>query len=193
MGRGTMYVAEIVWHYAPWGRLPAIVESRALRCSNAGAPNEQPMLWFSAHQEWEPTATKMVKTATGFRPLSFLQQVERFGCIRFGLVASDFRLNNWEEACALAGTPRAAVRALERAGKARGASPAQWFGSAVPIALDDLRFQVWVGQWLDAAPMEMANAWTKMHSAKPREVPKIQACLLQPNLRQSKFASSMNI
>jgi hypothetical protein len=132
------------------------------------------MLWFSAHQEWEPTATKIVKTRTGFRPLTFLQQAEQYGCIRFGLSASDLRLKNWKEACVAAGTPRAAARALERAGKVRGGSPAQWFGSAVPIALDDLWFQVWVDEWLDAeSPAEMANVWAKSRAPNVGEVPKI--------------------
>lgn len=166
-------VAEMVWHYAPWMRLASIVESGALRCSNAGAPNEQPMLWFSAHQEWEPTATKMVNTKSGLLPLTFHQQAEQFGCIRFGLPASDMRLKNWKEACVAAGTPRAAVRALELAGEKRGASPAHWFGSAVSIAPEDLRFQVWTGEWLDAVAVQMAHAWTKSRAPNAGEVPKI--------------------
>lgn len=167
-------MAEIVWHYAAWMRLPTIVESGELTCSSVGAPNEQPMLWFSAHQQWEPTATKMVKTKTGFRPLTFRQQAEQFGCIRFGLSAWDLRLKSWREACVFAGTPRASVHALERAGKSRGGVPAQWYGSAVSIALDNLRFQVWMDEWLDAeSPAEMAKAWTKSRAQTTREVPKI--------------------
>ena len=48
---------EYVWHYAPWSYLVRMVEFGALRPGNASATNEVPMLWFSANQKWEPTAT----------------------------------------------------------------------------------------------------------------------------------------
>ena len=100
---------NMVWHHAPWAYLPAMVESGALRGSNTHAAGEAPMLWFSANQQWEPTATKLAANnpnGTNLFVMTFKQQAERFGCIRFGLAADDFCLLNWKDACAFAGTPR---------------------------------------------------------------------------------------
>lgn len=154
---------KVVWHYAPWSYLAAIVESGALRASNAGAPGETPMLWFSANQQWEPTATKMTRDNSGkvFR-MSFHQQVELAGCIRFGLSAKDPRLLNWKAACAAAGTPRETRRALEKVGKKEGADPEQWFATLATVLLDELDFQIWTNGWHPAtSPQDMATVWTE--------------------------------
>lgn len=140
-----------VWHYAPMSGLPAITASGALIGSNSGAPGERAMLWFSAHQTWEPTATKMVRTrAQELVQLTFEQQAQTLGCIRFGLPAEDPRLLDWKAACDVAGTPRATRRALERAGRKQGADPAQWFATTSAVRLDELRLQAWGADWQDA-------------------------------------------
>ena len=141
----------MVWHYAPWTYLPAIIESGFLKGSNAGAADESPMLWFSANQKWEPTATKMIRNGAGaISTMTFEQQVKLLGCIRFGLDANDYRLLNWKDACNFAGTPRESRRSLERVGKKSGADPAHWFAVASEISLSELHFQVWEGGWRDA-------------------------------------------
>lgn len=154
---------SMFWHYAPWAHLPAIVESGGLRGSNAGAAGELPMLWFSANQQWEPTATKMLQNNAGATvSLTFKQQAERFGCIRFGLSATDPRLLNWKDACTVAGTPRATRRILENVGKKKGADPAHWFATTAIIPLTELHFQVWHEGWHDAtSPQDMAAVWTE--------------------------------
>ena len=154
---------NMVWHYAPWAHLSAIVESGALRGSNAGADGERPMLWFSANQQWEPTATKMAVDMQGnLAQLTFKQQSEKFGCIRFGLPASDCRLMSWKDSCAMAGTPRETRRTLEKVGKRRGGNPSHWFAVSSEIRLNELHFQVWIdGQWHPAHGEieEYAEAW----------------------------------
>lgn len=85
-------MARILWHYAPGQYLPDMVSAGRLRTSNVGAPGEAPLLWFSANQTWEPTATKSVQTRRGLMRLTFAQQVARSGCIRFGLPSDDCRL-----------------------------------------------------------------------------------------------------
>ena len=150
-----------VWHYAPWKYLPAMVESESLKTSNAGVPKEAGMLWFSANQHWEHTATKIVRDSAGnlFR-LTFNQQAEQFGCIRFGMYSKDLRLLNWKNACAAAGTPSESRRMLEKVGKKMGADPAQWFATTTSVPLTDLHFQIWIGQWCDAtSPKDMADSW----------------------------------
>ena len=130
---------SMYFHYAPWSYLRRIVDSGHLRTSNAGGPPDEPgLLWFSAHQNWEPTATKLFKKEGASFRLTFQQQEQRFGCIRFGLNSDDQRLLPWAEACKYAGITRVDRRNLEIAGRRLGANPAQWFASPLPIALDDL-------------------------------------------------------
>lgn len=129
---------ETVFHFAPWIKLAAIVKSRSLLPSNAGAAGEKPLLWLSANQQWEPTATKMVSSKRGPRLLSFDEQVDRFGCVRFGLDASDRRLLSWSNACKVADIGREERRRLERTGKRLGADPADWFAVAASLPLCEL-------------------------------------------------------
>lgn len=153
---------SIVWHYAPWAYLSAMVESGALRGSNASAAGEVPMLWFSANEQWEPTATKFIRNNAGAAvPMTFKQQVQMTGCIRFGMAADDCRLLNWKAACNYAGTPRHTRLELELVGIQAGADPAHWFATAETIPLKELHFQVWANGWHDAtSPQDMATVWT---------------------------------
>jgi hypothetical protein len=150
-----------VWHYTAWSRLSDIVDSGELRPSNTGAPGEHPLLWFSANQNWEPTATKMIFDSSGrVRQLSFQQQAELLGCIRLGIPVDDARLLEWKEACNAAGTPRSVRRALESAGRKRGGNPVHWFGSLVSMPITDLRLQAWTdGAWHSGDPSGMATLW----------------------------------
>jgi len=161
-------MTQFVWHYAPWAYLPRIVEAGELRPGNAAAEAEVPMLWFSAHPFWEPTATKGIASSTGaMRAMTFREQVERVGCIRFGLLAADARLIEWKRACVVAGTPRETRRAMERVGRKKGANPLHWFACAVAIALPELTFQVLLeGAWRDTTgAADMAKVWTDTRGA----------------------------
>lgn len=150
-----------VFHYAPWSRLRQIVDSGVLLPSAAGGrPGEPGLVWFSAHQQWEPTATKVVRNGGAFRTLTFQEHAQTFGCIRFGLAASDPRLLDWSAACKFAGIGRADRRALEVAGHRKGANPSHWFASPIAVPLRDLELHVWVGAWrLANDPSGMAEAW----------------------------------
>jgi len=163
-----------VWHYAPWIRLRNIVCSGVLKPSNAGAPAEAPVLWFSADPVCEPTALKAVRTQSGVRLLSFAEHEERFGLTRFGLPVNDLRLLPWESACKLAGIARLEQERLERSGRALGADPANWFGCLSPVRLQDLHFQVWLrDSWHPAeCSIGMAAAWeeSQLPDRDPRYV-----------------------
>lgn len=112
---------QMVWHYTVAAKLEAISATGALIGGNAGAPDEERVLWFSANQKWEPTSTKMKRTPDGrFVPLTFEEMAKSVGCVRFGLDAADMRLLNWTDACEAAGTPRSTRRSMEQIGKKRG-------------------------------------------------------------------------
>lgn len=159
----------LVWHYATWISLSQISESGALFGSNAQSPMELPMLWFSANQVWEPTATKAAMDSRGnVCFLTFTQQVELFGCVRFGLAADDPRLLNWRDACTVARTPREQRKALEKSGKKMGGNPQHWTATIADVSLSELVFQVWVGQWGQATSIEgMVDAWESAHGPSP--------------------------
>ena len=124
------------------------------------------MLWFSANQRWEPTATKLYSSKQGQRRLTFEEQVRLVGCIRFGLPATDARLLDWKAACAFAGTKRDTRRAMEQAGKRLGANPAHWFAVGQAIPIEELHLQIWCNGWHDTTgPRDMAEAWTKAITA----------------------------
>ena len=145
-----MQRTNYLWHYSALPRLAAIMDSGFLKPGNVYAPGETPMLWFSANQHWENTATKMVKGPSGLlMPLTFQQQAKRFGCIRFGLPWDDLRILPWKAACSVAGTPREVRRSLEASGKKIGGKSEDWFATSVTIGLEELHFQVWRDGWFD--------------------------------------------
>lgn len=142
----------LVWHYAPWTYLPLILESGELRPSNAGAPKEVPLLWFSKNQRWEPTAGKARKNGNKIISMTFAEQAQSVGCIRFGLGADDVRLLKWPDACTAGGISREDRRAMERVGRSRAADPSHWVATIDAVQLSELRYQVWGGvEWEDAA------------------------------------------
>lgn len=150
-----------VHHYAPCVHLPRIYQSGVLRPSNAGAPNEKPLLWFSANQRWEPTATKMIADASG-KPvlLTFEQQLELLGCCRFSLPANDSRLLKWAEARRAAGMGYTVKRKLEEIGRKRGGNPLDWFAVAESIDVASLTFSVFENErWVPASLPEQAEKW----------------------------------
>lgn len=144
----TTSVQKTLWHYAPGVYVPKISEHGELKPSNAGAPHEQPILWFSENQGWEPTAGKLLLNKFGqpVRTMGFAEQVERLGCVRYGIDSNDRRLFHWKEACKLAEMSRDDRRKLERAGKSIGANPEHWWGTQFSIDLEELCFEYWNGK-----------------------------------------------
>ncbi len=141
---------HMVWHYTVGVQVPKISDAGELRPSNAGASVEKPLLWFSAEQHWEPTATKgRIDQAGNYRQMSFEEHLNELGCVRFGLSAHDQRLMGWIEACKYAGTPDHWRRALEKVGRDQGADPLKWFAVAVAISIDETTFEVYTNrEWV---------------------------------------------
>lgn len=149
-----------VHHYTACVKLVRIQSTGFLLPSNALAAGEHPLLWFSANQRWEPTATKGWKQGGGIVHLTLPQQLERIGCCRFSLPAEDLRLMSWKAACRFAGTGYTSQRKMEAKGRKQGADPLQWFAIGEAVALSGLRFSVFDGRaWSAADISETANAW----------------------------------
>jgi hypothetical protein len=148
------------WHYAPWAYLPRIVIAGFLRRTKAESrrASEQPLLWFSLRQDYEPTA---VKLGFGGRAMTFEEQRAIAGCIRFGMRANDGRLMRWRRACVWAGIPKSEREAMERAGRRMGADPSHWLGCASSVDVPELRFQVLLDEWTDASADARAAEWRR--------------------------------
>lgn len=140
---------KYVWHYTVIEYLPKIRGYGMLLPSNASAEGELPLLWFSANQEWEPTAAKPMRSVTGRLVTPSMREVfEQGRAIRFGLPSDDPRLLCWFAACKYAGTPRRMREAMERVGIQQGGNPKDWYATTDPIPVGDLEMQAYQGKWL---------------------------------------------
>ena len=150
---------RMYYHYSALVTLPQIDASGYLRPSNAGgAADETPLLWFSKNQRWEPTATKLVMTSSGPVKLTLAEQLEQFGCIRFGLPFDDPRMMDWRKACKVASISTAERKSLETVGKQDGALPSDWFAVKEIIYLNEVSFEVYhQNKWILTDPVSLAE------------------------------------
>jgi len=142
-----------LYHYTSARQhLPAILASGELQ-GRADMAGERPLVWFSAHPFWEPTATKPRWLAGLVVPQTFEEYRDRAGCVRFALPADDARLMPWRRACKFAGIPKRDRWAMEGVGVKAGGDPRHWFALAGPAPLAELRAERLVGdRW---QPMEV--------------------------------------
>lgn len=136
---------KALYHYTSARQhLPAILASGELR-GRADMAGERPLIWFSAHPFWEPTATKPRMVGGLLVPHTFEEYRDDFGCVRFALPADDARLMPWRRACKFAGIPKRDRWALESVGIEEGSDPRHWFALTGPVPLDELRAERLVG------------------------------------------------
>lgn len=149
--------APSLWHYTAGHKLPMILEACALRPNGAKiAPNERPVVWFSADAVYEPTAIKLVQMPGQgklHRP-SVAELHEMIGVFRFAIDRRDARLAAWPNIHRKARISTTGVANMLRAGLEIGAKPMNWFGALEEIPLGDLRFEAWTGQQWVAAQID---------------------------------------
>lgn len=139
---------KAVYHYtSERHHLPKILASGELK-GRADMPGERPLIWFSAHPFWEPTATKP-RVVGGFMvPQTFDGFRAGFGCVRFVLPADDARLMPWRRACKFAGIPKRDRWAMETVGVEAGGDPRQWFALSGPLPLEEMKAErLEGGEW----------------------------------------------
>lgn len=150
----TAAAAPSLWHYTAGHKLPLILESGALRPNGAKiAPNERPVVWFSAEAVYEPAAIKLVQMPgkAKLRRPSVAELHEMVGVFRFAIDRKDARLSAWPSIHRKARISAPGVANMLRAGLEIGAKPMNWFGALEEIPLADLRFEAWTGQqWVAA-------------------------------------------
>jgi hypothetical protein len=146
-----------LWHYTVGHKLPPIREAYALRPNGAKvAPNERPVVWFSADPVYEPTAIKLVQMPgqARLRRPSVAEMHELIGLFRFAIDRADPRLAPWPAVHRKARISTSGVANMIRAGVEIGAKPMNWFGAFEEIPLPDVRFEAWTGQQWVAAHLD---------------------------------------
>lgn len=149
--------AAVLWHYTAGHKLSLIREACALRPNGAKvAPNERPVVWFSAEAVYEPTAIKLVQMPgqAKLRRPSVAEMHELVGVFRFAIDRADLRLAAWPAVHRRARISQVGVANMIRAGVEIGAKPMNWFGAFEEIPLADLRFEAWTGQHWVAAQID---------------------------------------
>ena len=130
-------MCNLAWHYTTGQKFSLIVECGELRTTAIHiAHGEQPAIWCSSNQKWEPTANKLLRNADGTVVRLDQAQTREMGggLIRFGIKRQ--KLLPWFALLKAARIPKATVRSLEQAGIKQGANPLDWWGSLKPVSLD---------------------------------------------------------
>lgn len=122
-----------------------ILESGEL-VGRADCENERPLVWFSLHPLWEPTATKPVWEHGVLVQLTRSQYKSRAGLARISIPADDPRLMDWRTACKYAGIPTRDRKAMEAVGKKAGGKPEHWFAAPGPIPICGLAVEIMEGK-----------------------------------------------
>ena len=123
---------KMSWHYTTGKNFVGICDSKYIKPATTGViPPEKPIVWFSTHEYYEPTAQKMKKDGSiaSIDELFILGS----GLVRFGLPVN--RLIHWNKFKCKARMHESVVRGLEDTGRSQGADPQQWYGlmRKVPI------------------------------------------------------------
>ena len=125
---------SFAWHYTTGQKLDLILRSGAILPTTAKVPpHEQPVAWFSASPQWEPTATKY--PAAG--KLGQLMTASAQGGLARIQVPTSVAPHRIQDLPRLAGTTPEDWLGLVLAGLDLGADPGSWRFtlSPVPIAL----------------------------------------------------------
>lgn len=126
---------SLAWHYTTGDKFVSIMESRELRPATAYVPdNEKPILWFSTHPYFEPTARKTWEDASGKRLLSVPELFKMGG----GLVRFGFPKRMLLRGTALqqaANTSSAIWAGLKAVGRGQGGNPDDWWGCLESVSV----------------------------------------------------------
>lgn len=131
-----------MYHYTYGHKFEGIVEAGGLIPTTSVA-SEKPLLWFSPHKVFEPTAIKPRFSPTmGMIQPTFKQAAEEHVLLRFKLVDPAVELMDWSEACKYAGITGKVKKAMEKHGKSQKSQPANWFATPEALRLNQLIMEV---------------------------------------------------
>ena len=166
---------NLVWHYTTGEKFLRIAESGMLLPTGIGVtPPEKPVLWFSRHQFFEPTAVKAVMERGRPRRCGIAEMRELGGgLVRFGyaqeLLHGDSALR------AVAKISRAVWRRLQKEARVQGGNPADWFGTLESLHIADLVIDVMddTMNWVTMTTPLLMGAKRPMPHERPRPVNRV--------------------
>jgi hypothetical protein len=130
----------IAWHYTTGQKYKLIKQSGVLLPADIGvAPPEQPVLWFSTHPKYEPSAKKPLGDSNGkvLRMLTVDEMYEMAdGLYRFGYPVS--KLKCGESLRRAAKMSSVWWRRLAKGGAKLAANPADWWGHVGSLSLNEV-------------------------------------------------------
>jgi hypothetical protein len=159
-----MSTSPLRWHYTIGDRFLQIAQDGIIQPATAYVVwPERPVVWFSTHPRWEPTACKMAQAPGGRLRRLTRAETARYGggLVRIG-VAPESAPHDWQAYRRLSGVDPGVARGLAKAAKKQRADPRQWYVSFEPVpAAVWLAVEVWGnGQWTPADP-----AWPPLGAA----------------------------
>jgi hypothetical protein len=147
--------AQVLWHYTIVERLQHILNAGEIRPPVNLPKTEKPVVWFSANQDWEPTANKRYQSPRG--QISLLSKDQTIllggGLARIGVAPATAPLD-WKTFKRESGISAARAKALYEEAVASGSRPALWFATFDPVPRAEwLAVETWDGQqWVRKAP-----------------------------------------
>ena len=148
-----LIMKELIYHYTTLEYFHKIIESGRLKVSDFERRNrvKPAALWLIKNPIWENTASKCVRSedTDEIVTLSFEQQHDLLGCIRFVLPFNKESLCSWAKYKYASNTPPQLHNSMTKYGFSLGANPNEWFASFRDIPLSEvIRVEVWNGsEW----------------------------------------------
>ncbi len=133
----------IAWHYTTAKKFDLIMESKILLPADIGVIEpELPVLWFSTHPKFEPSAHKAITYSDGTYGNATLEEMYRMtgGLARFGCPIS--KLQCGENLRKAAKMKSLMWRRLVKRGVQMGAKPSDWWGHVGRMPLDEVIVEV---------------------------------------------------
>lgn len=134
----------IAYHYTTAQKYELIKQSGLLLPADIGVlPPELPILWFSTHPRYEPSALKPLGDEYGnvIRMLTVKELHERAGgLVRFGISVAN--LKRGEELRKAARMSATVWRKLEKSGKKMKANPSDWLGHVGSMDIQEVTIEV---------------------------------------------------
>ena len=125
----------MLWHYTTGRKLKQISADGEIRPATARVPEgERPVVWFSYHPEWEPTASKIFRAGDGSMRAATIEEMEWLarGLARIG-ISPDTAPYKWYQLKRLSGMKGGDAKLLERAAAEIRSRTDDWRGTFAPV------------------------------------------------------------
>ena len=138
--------SAVLWHYTVRAHLHRILADGQLRpVAIAGLKHVKPVVWFTAHTDWEPMANRLWQDPNGkWVRLGKDPTIVLFGGLARIAVAKDVAPLDWKAYKDQSGAPPKLVKAIYDEAVSLGSRPGQWFATFQTVPREQwLAVEVW--------------------------------------------------